>query len=64
MKCCYMMRQIFKKKSTYVNPVKIFKSDDLPAPDGPIIAVSSPERNSPDTPFSTFLVSKREWIQI
>lgn len=25
--------------------------DDLPAPDGPIMAVSSPERNSPDIDF-------------
>lgn len=29
--------------------------EDLPAPEGPMMAVSSPEQNLPDTPFSTIL---------
>lgn len=40
-------------QETYMNPVKIFNNVDLPAPLGPIIAVNSPDLNSPDTPFST-----------
>lgn len=41
------------KNSTYKYPVKMFNNVDLPAPLGPIIAVNSPDLNSPDTPFST-----------
>lgn len=36
---------------TYVYPVRISSNVDLPAPDGPIMAVSSPARNSPLSPF-------------
>lgn len=32
----------------------------LPAPDGPIIADNSPARNSPLTPFNTYLFSVAE----
>lgn len=47
-------------KSSYVYPVRMFSSEDFPAPEGPIIAVSSPELNFPDTPFRTvFLSGKR-----
>lgn len=35
----------------YLYPANIFMRDDLPAPDGPIMAVSSSERNSPDIDF-------------
>lgn len=42
---------------TYVNPVRMFSSDDLPAPDGPMMAVSSPDLKHPDTPFRMFLFS-------
>lgn len=43
---------------TYWNPVRIFNSDDFPAPEGPIIAVNSPDLNSPDTPFIICLFSE------
>lgn len=33
-------------------------SDDFPAPEGPIIAVSWPDLKSPDTPFRIVFVSK------
>ena len=36
---------------TYLNPANTLIRVVLPAPDGPIIAVSSPERNSPLTDF-------------
>lgn len=36
-----------------MNPVNIFRSVDLPAPLGPIIAVNSPDLNSPDISFKT-----------
>lgn len=45
-------------QETYMNPVKIFNSVDLPAPLGPIIAVNSPDLNSPDTPFRTVFWAK------
>jgi hypothetical protein len=32
-------------------PAMMFMSVDLPAPDGPMIAVSSPDLNLPDTPY-------------
>lgn len=34
-----------------MNPVKMLSSELFPAPLGPIIAVNSPARNSPETPF-------------
>lgn len=37
--------------STNLNPVKIFRREDFPAPLGPIIAVSSPDLKPPDTPL-------------
>lgn len=36
-------------RATYWNPVKMFSNVDFPAPDGPIIAVNSPDLNFPDT---------------
>ena len=32
---------------TYLNPDRTSRSEDLPAPDGPMIAVNRPARNSP-----------------
>lgn len=37
---------------TYRYPDKIFNNVDFPQPEGPMIAVNSPPRNSPLTPFS------------
>lgn len=34
---------------THVNPVRMLSNDDFPAPEGPIIAVSSPDLKQPDT---------------
>lgn len=42
---------------TYVYPAKISINVDFPAPDGPIIAVSSPDLNSPFKPFKIVLFS-------
>lgn len=42
-----------KQKATYKNPVRRLSREVFPAPDGPIIAVSSPDLNVPDTPFKT-----------
>lgn len=49
-----------------MKPVRIFKSVLLPAPDGPIIAVSSPHLNSPETPCNIvfFAVKWNESILI
>lgn len=38
----------------------MLRSDDLPAPEGPIIAVSSPDLNSPDTDLRISRVSIKE----
>lgn len=66
--------------NTNVKPVKIFKSDDFPAPakgvkiiktstigqsnvpspEGPMIAVNSPDLNRPEMPLSTVFFSERE----
>jgi len=35
------------------------RSDDFPAPDGPIIAVNSPQLKRPETPLRTVFVSKK-----
>jgi hypothetical protein len=40
-------------RSTYKNPVRRLSREVFPAPEGPIIAVSSPDLNVPDTPFKT-----------
>lgn len=56
----YFKRGIFV---SYVNPVKMLSSDDLPAPDGPIIAVSSPERNWPEILSSTIFVSNSKKVE-
>ena len=40
-----------------MKPVRIFKSDDFPAPEGPKIAVNSPDLKRPDTPFRTVFFS-------
>lgn len=42
---------------TYVYPAKISINVLLPAPDGPITAVSSPDLNSPFNPFNTVFFS-------
>lgn len=44
--------------NTYWNPVRILRSVDFPAPDGPIIAVNSPQLKRPETPLSTCFFSK------
>lgn len=51
-------------ESTHWNPVSKLSKDDFPAPDGPIIAVSSPELKFPFNPFSTCFLSatKKERI--
>lgn len=41
---------LFRMLLTYTYPAKIFNIVDFPAPDGPIMAVSSPDRNAPDIP--------------
>lgn len=35
----------------------MLSSDDLPAPDGPMIAVNSPDWNVPEIPFKMSLVA-------
>lgn len=47
----YVLIQLKLGSSTYTYPDRISNSVDLPAPDGPIIAVNSPARNSPLNPF-------------
>lgn len=42
-------RRIYVCEYTYINPVKMFRSVDFPAPLGPMMAVISPDLNSPDT---------------
>ena len=46
--------------SLLTRPARIFKSEDLPAPDGPIMAHSSPASTFPESPFKilVFLDSK------
>lgn len=39
-------------ETTYLKPVRKFSNDDFPAPDGPIMAVSSPDLKCPETPFN------------
>lgn len=53
-----------KNKATYIYPVKMFNNVDLPAPDGPIIAVSSHDLNSPETPLSTVFWAVVESMKI
>lgn len=54
--------------STYWKPVRILSSEDLPAPDGPMIAVSSPDWKHPDTPLrihsetKKYLVLNMNWL--
>lgn len=50
------------KHSTHLYPVKMFSNVDLPAPEGPIIAVSSPERSRPLTLFRIVLSSAEREI--
>lgn len=45
---------------TYWNPVRMLRSDDLPAPEGPIIAVSSPDLNFPLMPLITVFFSVKK----
>lgn len=40
-----------------MKPVKMFNKVDLPAPEGPMIAVNSPDLNSPDTDLRMSRVS-------
>ncbi len=42
---------------TYMKPVKMFNNVDLPAPEGPIMAVNSPDLNSPETDLRMSRVS-------
>lgn len=49
----FLIGEKLKTQATYIYPVKMFNNVDLPAPDGPIIAVSSHDLNSPETPLST-----------
>lgn len=46
--------------ATYVNPAKMFNSELFPAPEGPIMTDSSPDLNSPDTPWRISLYSEKE----
>lgn len=39
----------------------MFNSVDFPAPDGPIMAVSSPDLNSPDIDLRMSRVSIKKW---
>lgn len=48
-----------RKTQTYIYPVRIFNNVDLPAPLGPIIAVNSPDLNSPDTPLRTVFCAEQ-----
>lgn len=41
-----------------MKPVNIFNNDDFPAPEGPRIAVNSPDLKRPDTPFRTVFFSE------
>lgn len=45
------------KRPAYMKPVRMFSSDDLPAPLGPMMAVNWPDRNSPETPFRMLFFS-------
>lgn len=45
-----------KFANTYVYPLSTSNSELLPAPLGPITAVSSPARNSPFSPFKMVFV--------
>lgn len=51
---------MLKNQTTYTQPARIFSSVDFPAPDGPIIAVSSPDLNSPVKPFKIILFSENK----
>lgn len=44
------IKQRNRNKNTYVNPAKMSSKVLLPAPEGPIIAVSSPDLKSPLIP--------------
>lgn len=47
--------------NTHVKPVSTLSSDDLPEPDGPMMAVSSPARKQPDRWSNiTFMLAGRE----
>lgn len=43
-----------------MKPVKMLRSVLLPAPEGPIIAVNSPDLNSPETPFKMVFVATKK----
>lgn len=47
---------------TYINPVRMFKSVDFPAPEGPMMAVNSPDLNSPDIDLRMSRVSVEKKI--
>lgn len=42
---------------THMYPARTFMSELFPAPEGPMMAVSWPERNSPLTPWMMYLDS-------
>lgn len=52
-----------QRKCAYMYPVRMFSNVDFPAPLGPIIAVNSPDLNSPDTPLSTVFCTVKETRQ-
>lgn len=56
----YKRRKFSKneRKTTHLYPVRMFKRVDFPAPEGPIIAVSSPDRSLPLTDFKIVFTSK------
>lgn len=45
-------------ENSYWNPVNMLRSDVFPAPEGPIIAVNSPDLNIPETPLITCFFSE------
>ena len=45
---------------TYLYPAKAFMKDDLPAPEGPMMAISSPGKKRPDRPFKMTLLPVAE----
>lgn len=46
---------------TYIYPLSMSNKVLFPAPEGPIIAVNSPARNSPFNPFSKHLSPAEKW---
>lgn len=49
----FPIKNTSQKIKTYTYPARMFRRVDLPAPEGPIIAVNSPDRNFPFTDFNS-----------